>query len=235
MQIFVRTPTYTITLDVEPNNTIQYVKAELQHKWGLIDQVLRFRGKRLQNDGMTLSDYNIKEQTTIHSCTKIKGGGMKIFCYDEIKEAVVYGQKRFVLPSYHVSCQSDKITGENMAGVVLYSYDDKQDWRLNNVHCKSGYIILKLSKNIEQYKCSGQVHGACYKSVFGKDIDKKVVGGGFAFFNGKWKFRSYSLNIATIYHNSEKGMHKMEEQCVMAAIENWKKGIQNTKCKDIRA
>eukprot|EP01084_Bolivina_argentea_P300067 517296_1 len=138
------------------------------------------------------------------------------------------------IKSFHVSCQSDKVKGQDMVGVVIYSYDNKIDWRLNNVHCRSGYIILKSSDNIKHIQCNqGQVHGKCYKSVFGQDIDDKVVGAGFAFFNGKWKFNSYTFNVATKYHDNKKSMHKIEQTCILAAIENWKKGMQNTNCKDI--
>eukprot|EP01084_Bolivina_argentea_P057691 105395_1 len=138
------------------------------------------------------------------------------------------------ISSFHVSCKSDKINGQDMVGVILYSYDHKMDWRLNNVHCKSGYIIVKSFDNIKHIKSNqGQVHGKCYKFVFGQDIDDKVVGAGFAFFKGKWKFNSYTFNVATKYHDNKKSMHEMEQKCILAALGNWKKDIQNTYCTDV--
>ena len=146
-----------------------------------------------------------------------------------------------VVKTMHISCQSDTYQpGHNYAGVIIYQYDGKSDWRTaNNTHCKTGYIVIQDtdSENVKKWigKEPGQVHGAVYRNAFGESVSEgNVVGEGFAYRNGKCEVEKFEINSSvfnnpkgSVYHDHRRRMHELSEHCVGKIVEYWKTSGSN--------
>jgi len=75
-QLFVKTLTgKTVSIDVEEGEAIEDVKAKIAEKEGIPaeQQRLIFGGQQLQ-DGKTIDDYNVGDDSTLHLVLRLRGG-----------------------------------------------------------------------------------------------------------------------------------------------------------------
>ena len=135
-------------------------------------------------------------------------------------------EEEFKRLTLHVSCDSDTYDS-NMAGMCLVKYKGQTDWHLNGHHCKSAYILIKKSSNIDHINSNrGQVHGKLYKWFFDEEPGPctDVDGYGFSIHRGVWKSKSWTINDLTPDGNAPTGITNR----IRRAVENyWNTGNQD--------
>ena len=131
----------------------------------------------------------------------------------------------------HVSCKSDRFQqNKNYIGMVLYQYMGNNEWTLNGVRCKSGYIFLADSESLNQdtsLKGDMTMHEKAYYRLFREKIPEegKLVAWGFGFQNREWKENSTTFNNKQTPYTDEKRRDGVTEfNIVLKAILSWAEG-----------
>lgn len=196
--------------------------------------------KKMEDSKAGINTYGVIDNCTVKAVDRavfIMCGGLASVWYSGGALQVARkgsSSSAFSIPQFHVSCRSDQVKDQMMMGVVLYLCEDKALFYLNGMKCRSGYILLGDSDKISKVP-GGTMHDKTFRYFVGESLSsKKIVGGGFSVQKGTPVFRSGTFNTAaTGYHNNDREMHILEKQCITAAINNWKKGVQNTKVSDV--
>jgi hypothetical protein len=186
MQIFVKTLSgTTLTLDVEPSDTIENIKNKIQDKGcpkivyyrtkksqtpkeilenpiTICEQIppdrqrLIFKGMQLE-DNRTLADYKIEKESTIHMVLRLRGGGFPLEFVDVEKGIVENLSFSDSAPRW----RAVKI-GLNMFGICKNSkceaFDREVVYQVGINHKK-----FNLQENVTRIKCP-----MCYKIIVPK-------------------------------------------------------------------
>eukprot|EP01036_Dinobryon_divergens_P022329 gene22329-30574_t len=123
-----------------------------------------------------------------------------------------YSGPTFYVKYLHLSCTSDPYDPSAPYGCfVLYGNVEGTALQLNGHNILPGYIVIKRTDTAEfesaNVGAQGQVHGAVFRLAFNMDLPSNVIGEGFAFMNGAFRYNSATFNAKSdIYSDNDPSM-----------------------------
>ena len=137
MIIFVKTVTgKIITVDCEPSDTIEYIKAKIQELEGIHPdkQRLIFGGRQLGND-LTLAECKIQNESTIHLVIRLGGGPGTFF-------KVIFRGVEYTTPGWCAGCLNGKSLKEFM--------EEETKIPIQNIELVVNYAIINDEKSLNK-------------------------------------------------------------------------------------
>ena len=165
MEIFIKTLTgKTITITIDSNDTIEYIKYRLQEKEGIpIDQQrLIFAGKQLE-DHCKLSDYGIQKHYVLHLVLRLRGMISNFSEFDESDPLTAFLMKGDVAGA-EISEELLKEKRKTLEGTVksklklLYTGDEI----LNNSQRTK---LIGIADYIHSLQTIKKSHKMCYRTL----------------------------------------------------------------------